>query len=64
MSDRYEIRRDRVTLCASTVPDLGYSPETLRDMDRSGLHLYRNGKRVKLPKKPTQQPRKDNNHGT
>lgn len=59
MADRYEIRRDRVTLCVSTVPHLGYSPDTLRDMERSGLHLYCNGKRVKLPKKSTPQPRKD-----
>lgn len=58
-TDRYEIRRDRVILCTSTVPNLGYSPDTLRDMERHGLYLYCNGKRLKLPKKPTQQPRKD-----
>ena len=47
MDSLYEIRRAGVTLCRSTVPNLGYSKKTLRDMERSGLHLYRNGKREK-----------------
>ena len=47
MADTYEIRRSGDTLCASSVPGLGYSKETLRDMEKAGLHLYRNGKREK-----------------
>jgi hypothetical protein len=47
MADTYEIRRSGEILCASSVPNLGYSKETLRDMERAGLHLYRNGKREK-----------------
>ena len=43
MADTYEIRRSGDTLCASSVPGLGYSKETLRDMEKAGLHLYRNG---------------------
>jgi len=51
MESLYEIRRAGVTLCRSTVPNLGYSKETLRDMERSGLYLYRNGKREKAAPK-------------
>lgn len=47
MADTYEIRRNGATLCSGHVPQLGYSKETLRDMARSGLHLYHNGKREK-----------------
>ena len=47
MADAYEIRRSGVTVCSGTVPNLGYTKETLRDMERAGLHLYRNGKREK-----------------
>ena len=47
MADTYEIRRSGDTLCTSSVPGLGYSKETLRDMEKAGLHLYRNGKREK-----------------
>ena len=46
----YELRREKVTLCASHSPFLGYSPEVLRDMERSGLHLYKDGKREKPPR--------------
>lgn len=45
--DLYEIRRAGVTVCSGSVPGLGYSRDTLRDMERAGLHLYRNGKREK-----------------
>lgn len=47
MAEQYEIRRGGVTVCCSHIPDLGYSKEILRDMERSGLHLYRNGKKEK-----------------
>lgn len=43
----YEIRRSGEVLCRSTVPALGYAPDTLKDMERNGLHLYCDGKRVK-----------------
>lgn len=46
--DYYEMRKDGQTLCSSTVPNLGYSVAWLRDMARNGIHLYKNGKRVKL----------------
>ena len=46
--DYYEIRRGRDVLCRGTVPNLGYSPERLKEMARNGIYLYKNGKRVKL----------------
>lgn len=46
----YELRRGKEVLCVSSVPFLGYSPEVLRDMERSGLHLYKDGKREKPPR--------------
>ena len=47
MADTYEIRRSGDVLCSSPIPDCGYSKDALRDMERNGLHLYRNGKREK-----------------
>ena len=47
MTPLYEIRRAGVTVCRSSVVNLGYSKETLKDMERAGLHLYRDGKREK-----------------
>ena len=47
--DRYEIRRSGVTICSSSVAGLGYSAQTLKDMEKAGMHLYRNGKKEKLP---------------
>ena len=46
----YELRRDGIPVCASHIPFLGYSPEVLRDMERVGLHLYKDGKREKPPR--------------
>lgn len=46
--DYYELRRGRDVLCRGTVPNLGYSPERLKEMARNGIYLYKNGKRVKL----------------
>ena len=46
----YEIRRGREVLCASRIPFLGYSPETLRSMEQAGIHLYKDGKREKPPR--------------
>ena len=45
----YEIRRSGVTICASTVPMLGYPSETISQMQKNGLHLYMDGRRVKKP---------------
>lgn len=46
--DYYELRQGGEVLCASTVPNLGYPPETLRQMWQAGIRLYKNGNRVKL----------------
>ena len=46
--DYYEMRRGGEVLCSSTVPNLGYPVEWIRDMARNGIYLYKNGKRVKL----------------
>jgi hypothetical protein len=43
----YELRRSSETLCRSSIPNLGYSPDILKDMERHGLHLYCDGKKVK-----------------
>jgi hypothetical protein len=45
--DTYEIRRSGQVLCRGSAPNLGYSPEILKDMAKGGLYLYLNGKRVK-----------------
>lgn len=47
MMDAYEIRRSGQVVCKGSVPNLGYSAETLKDMAKGGLYLYMNGKRVK-----------------
>lgn len=39
----YEIRRGGVVLCVSTVANMGYPAETIRQMLRDGYTLYRNG---------------------
>ena len=44
---QYELRRSGETLCRSSIPNLGYTPEILKDMERHGLHLYCDGKKVK-----------------
>lgn len=41
----YELRRQGVTLCHSTIQNLGYPPQLLRDMARHGIYLYINGKK-------------------
>lgn len=45
----YELRRAGATLCRSTIPNLGYPPQILKDMERAGLHRYCDGKRKKPP---------------
>lgn len=43
----YELRREGVTVCTSSMPLLGYSPGQIKQMEKDGLRLYRNGKREK-----------------
>lgn len=43
----YEIRRSGQVICRSSIPDCGYPKEILRDMERNGMHLYCDGKKVK-----------------
>lgn len=50
MNSIYEIRRSGETICRSSVPGLGYASQTLRDMEKAGLHLYKDGKREKPPR--------------
>lgn len=40
----YEIRRDGVTVCASSVPLCGYSPKMLRKIVADGYKYYVDGK--------------------
>lgn len=44
----YELRQGKVVKCRGTVPLLGYSPDTLRQMYKDGYRLYENGKLVKV----------------
>ena len=50
MKTLYEIRRGGEILCRGTVPNLGYSPQTLKEMAKAGLHLYADGKRQRKEK--------------
>ena len=43
----YEIRRAGQIICSSSIPNCGYSRDICRDMERNGMHLYRDGKREK-----------------
>lgn len=47
MKPLYEVRRGKEVVCTGSVPDLGYSKDILQDMERNGLHLYCDGKKVK-----------------
>lgn len=49
-SPLYELRRDGVPVCASRMYLLGYTPEIIRDLEKSGLRLYKDGKREKPPR--------------
>lgn len=41
----YEVRRGDTVLCTSSVPDLGYRSELLREMELDGYEIYIDGKR-------------------
>ena len=43
----YEIRRSGQVICRSSIPDCGYPKDTIRNMERNGMHLYCDGKKVK-----------------
>lgn len=47
---QYEIRKDGVVCCASSLPYCGYSPQTLKEMQAAGFELYADGKKVKRVK--------------
>lgn len=52
----YEIRSAGITLCSSTIPLLGYPVSTIRQMQKNGLYLYVDGRRVKKPLPAGQEP--------
>ena len=41
--------RDGTVVCHSSLPYLGYSFPTLKDMEQAGYILFLGGKRVKFP---------------
>ena len=43
----YEIRRDGVTHCHSSMENCGYSPQTIKEMQVAGFDLYIDGKKAK-----------------
>lgn len=43
----FEIRASGAVLCSSSVPNLGYSHEVIKDMERNGLFLYCDGKKAR-----------------
>ena len=43
----YEIRRAGQVICTSSIQDCGYPKDTLQDIERSGMCLYCDGKKVK-----------------
>ena len=46
-TDVYSIRKAGEEVLSSSVPNCGYSPETLRAMRQAGYYLYKNGKKIK-----------------
>jgi hypothetical protein len=46
----YETRLGKEVLCVSSAPFLGYSVAILNDMEKAGVHLYKDGKREKPPR--------------
>ena len=57
----YEIRRSGHVICSSPIPDCGYDKPTLKDMEKNGMHLYCDDKKVK--KAATGQSRTDGSKG-
>lgn len=46
-TDVYSIRKSGEEVARSTIPNCGYTAETLRAMRQAGFYLYKNGKNVK-----------------
>ncbi len=44
----YSIRKDGRAYVSSSLPDCGYSPQQLRQMQKAGFYLYKDGKRAKM----------------
>jgi hypothetical protein len=47
----YTLRKDGVICCRSSIPDLGYSAATLKELRAAGYELYRDEKKVWSGKK-------------
>lgn len=45
--DIYEIRKGKTTVLSSTVPNCGYSAQTLKSLKANGFSLYKNGQKVR-----------------
>lgn len=43
----YEIRKGKKVYVSSNVKNCGYSMSTLKNMEKHGYHLYKNGRRSK-----------------
>lgn len=43
----WQIRKGKEVLCEGHIKNLGYKPETIKEMAKVGLYLYKDGKRVK-----------------
>ena len=43
----YEIRRGKEVICSSSIPGCGYDRQTIKDMERNGMGLFLDGKRIK-----------------
>lgn len=44
----YTIRKDGKVCTQSDIVNCGYSTQTLREMQKAGYYLYKDGKRVKI----------------
>lgn len=42
----YSLRKDGVICCQSSLPDLGYSAATLKELRAAGYELYKGEKKV------------------
>lgn len=44
----YSIRKDGRAYVSSSLPGCGYNTQQLRQMQKAGFHLYKDGKRAKI----------------
>lgn len=47
MNKKFEIRKNGVTICQSSIPGCGYPPKLLRQIQSDGYGYYAAGKRMK-----------------